>query len=416
MTTEQILELVEFQSTNPEAEISVEDGSYIVSRPWDDPSIELVVDPADSSLKEDLNSLRLPPKFYAIWHTDTKDFEIIFRLVPGGSRYESRSFEFVFEENVYKCEFDVASCRLINLVNSYRPCEDAISTEARNLRMIRSFNDAVQSADADRAEELTGEYTILSFYVRNVEFEEEMMVSLTQSFNLYTTFYDRAFPLVHIHHPDPTGEQVKVTTTPNGTFPERIVAHRVDDYMYSIWEESVKTHDAFQRFLHTYQIIEYASFYYLKEETNDAVRRIVSSPAIHEELDTSVGKILDILTDDRTAPEHKFQRVISKYVEPSIVWNMMEPVREYFQVDRKFDGGYVQKALIREGWELSDFALTWASVIPDTLRKMRNAVVHSREQREALVISPTRENEMWMDIWSELTSTIAMQIMIARHS
>ena len=90
--------------------------------------------------------------------------------------------------------------------------------------------------------------------------------------------------------------------------------------------------------------------------------------------------------------------MIAKYVEPSVLWRVIEPVREYFESELRFDGEFVQKSLILPMWGVLDFSKSWTPIVPYTLQKMRNAVVHSREQRESAAISPTRDNGLLINI------------------
>ena len=83
------MEFAEFQAANTESTITEQDGKYIISKPWGDESFELIANPEDIDLKATLNQVYQPPRFYAVWHRDTNDFEIIYSPV----RRESLHFD-----------------------------------------------------------------------------------------------------------------------------------------------------------------------------------------------------------------------------------------------------------------------------------------------------------------------------------
>jgi hypothetical protein len=414
-----ILELSEFQRLNPYSEISIEDHKYVISKPWDDETLDLVVDPNNTDLKAVLNSVLLPPKFYAIWHTDTKTFEIIWGPVNNGSPFVDRKFEFVFDGSVYDCGFSDASDQLTAIREAYRPVasDQEFRSPHRLLKRTQGFFNQVDKRDPEAAADLLSRYRIQSFFVHDIEYDEDYLIRFVKAFNVFTQYFDRRLPMIEIDYPDSPNQKIVFDPTPAGDFPTRIVAHDVDEAMYPIWLESIKSPDPIQQFLHSFQVIEYASFYYLREETDDAVRRVISSPSIHQDLRIAVERIQDILAEDKTEPAQKLQKVVAKYVDPANVWSTIMPVREHFEKKHVFAGGYVQDPIIDPNTTEDIFEKIWRTpLIPDSLRKMRNALSHARERREALVISPAKENLPMIRVWSELAKAVALQIMIARQS
>src|SRR4051795_663839 len=49
----------------------------VIEKPWGDASVAFDVPEDPTALSAILNDLRLPSRFSAIWHQDTKDFEVI---------------------------------------------------------------------------------------------------------------------------------------------------------------------------------------------------------------------------------------------------------------------------------------------------------------------------------------------------
>jgi hypothetical protein len=77
--------LAPFLARNPYSKISEiredEEGNaplYVVERPWNDETLLIrLPEEQTSNIAACLNSLLLPPRFSALWHADTKDFEVI---------------------------------------------------------------------------------------------------------------------------------------------------------------------------------------------------------------------------------------------------------------------------------------------------------------------------------------------------
>ena len=70
-----------FLSRNPEAEVRTGEREPSVIGPWGEESVEIPLHSDDEELFEALNAVRLPPRFTAIWHEDTIEFEVIFTVL-----------------------------------------------------------------------------------------------------------------------------------------------------------------------------------------------------------------------------------------------------------------------------------------------------------------------------------------------
>lgn len=112
--------------------------------PWGDKSLVLTI-PKDErefeSFQSVVNNLFLPPRYSAIWHRDTKDFEILwtaFKLSRNASEIPGRKFSFKFVEDEYKCEFAKSSEALLKLAGAFRPISQS-DTDYRNLGSFDVF-------------------------------------------------------------------------------------------------------------------------------------------------------------------------------------------------------------------------------------------------------------------------------------
>jgi len=88
-----------FLTNNPYSDVEFMDKFLVVSKPWNDESLILVLSRrARKKSIEVLNSLILPPKFTAIYHTDTNTMEYIFDRIKENDPILSRQFIFNLDD------------------------------------------------------------------------------------------------------------------------------------------------------------------------------------------------------------------------------------------------------------------------------------------------------------------------------
>jgi hypothetical protein len=132
-------------------------------------------------------------------------------------------------------------------------------------------------------------------------------------------------------------------------------------------------------------------------------------------METCLSLVVDEIVEYRQSDEHKLAAVVQKSVDPEKVWFVIEKYVDYFANSQSFDGGFAVDALIKDNWTASDFAAAWTPKLPDRLRKIRNALVHSRESRVGQVIAPTRANSAKLMPWVKVIEEIACQVAIYRN-
>jgi hypothetical protein len=183
--------------------------------------------------------------------------------------------------------------------------------------------------------------------------------------------------------------------------------------MLTLWESGLPgAIEPVRSFLYNYQILEYAAFYYLKEDLARTIRRIVSMPDIVVRADEASRQILDALVEERTTEEAKIASVVQQAVDPAAVWAEIESKADFFADPTEFEGGFTLPALIKKGWGLDDFKHAWIPKLPDSFRKLRNALLHAREQRLARCIAPTALNNHLLRPWNGLISVASSQIIL----
>ena len=76
--------LADFLTYNPQSSVVVEeDGATAIANPWGDDSIYLAIPDQDNrGLIDALNHIILPEQYTALWHRESKAFEIPYTAFP----------------------------------------------------------------------------------------------------------------------------------------------------------------------------------------------------------------------------------------------------------------------------------------------------------------------------------------------
>jgi hypothetical protein len=408
--THSLLEmLAPFRNRNPEARVEGTD-DVVIYEPWGDDSVVIRVSAEAGELIAALNAVRLPPRYSAIL-PDNGDIEFVFGPVTNNSDIATRRFTFRFRGREYVCEYASLSKELSLVANASRPAGPPSATAHRNLPNVRAFN-RFQRAQPTAAG--TSELSVLSFWIRGLDGNESTFDDLFRHLNFYMTYFDRASPRILIHEDPIAQEAEKRLKYPVGNFPETVAGRQLDSYMLTLWEGAREAPDPVRRFLYSYQILEYAAFYYLREDVLAAVRRAVTAPEAPSRIEDVSRSVLEAIADDKVSDEAKIVQVVQQAVDPAFLWLDIAPNEAFYSRDCAFDGGFSLPPLMKAGWKLEDFRAAWIPKVPDALRKIRNALVHAREQRQARCIAPSVANQHLLRPWSSLIDGIASQVILYR--
>ena len=194
-------------------------------------------------------------------------------------------------------------------------------------------------------------------------------------------------------------------------FPEHIVGSKMDTYMLDLWVGATGANGRL-KYLYYYQILVYAAFYYLDEQVKNRGARLLKRPDLRQGLDALLPLILEEIVDFKQSDEQKITSVIQRTVDAKKIWAVIEDNIDLFSKDQCFEGGYCVVPVVKNGWTAEDFEKAWIPKIPDLLRKVRNALVHSRESRMGQFIAPTKSNNKLLTPWINLIEEIAYDVMI----
>lgn len=129
-------------------------------------------------------------------------------------------------------------------------------------------------------------------------------------------------------------------------------------------------------------------------------------------MDNAVKQISDAITEERMNDEAKIAHVTQQLVNPDHLWKEIEPNLNSLSVDTNFDGGFTIAVLTNSDWTNDDFRTAWHPKFVDSVRKIRNALVHGREQRMSNAIAPTQRNDDLLRPWLAPLSVTVLQIIL----
>lgn len=393
-----------FLQHNPWSKLIPDGERFLIHLPWRDDSISIELT-QDSAWIDDLI---LYPAFTGIYHRSQASLEFIFTPFRIAD-LEARKFTFDFEGAEYSCEFAPPSDALYKLARYSQPITAANTSDWRNLRQFRRYLSLLESHAEDR--DFQERYRPISFWVHNCQADEAHLVRVAEHLNFYMSYFDSRSPTILIHETDVEDElHEKRIRFLWDSFPERIRASTVDPYMLGLWANARGANDTFRQFIYYYQILEYASFYYLTEKTERSVSAILSAPETAAFPGQAWRKIQDVLANERIEDGAKLIAVVRESVDIATVWKDIEANRACFERAITFDGGYSLSPVIATSTDLNAFATSGLDKLVNTFRGLRNALVHARERRMSNVISATSRNHRLIRPYVKPLCTVAMQV------
>lgn len=390
-------------------EIVGEDTLYAIDGPWGDKSVAVNITNASEDLFEALNSVILPARFSALYHIDTRKMEIIwtaYELPENQKEVAGRKFSFTYAGNKHACSFGRSSDRLIEIAGAAVPLKMS-DTSFRNIQSFRSFSRRLKNpklVDRSIAEPV-------SFWIENIDWDEAKFVELANNLNFYLSYYDNDGPMIAIHQTNSLEKPHPKHRYIAGKFPATIKGKRLDNNLLSFWEASAGG-DAARRFQYYYRIIEYASFFYLESSAKIAVKRILASPDIGDDVDKTTEKLMSAFQMSKLDEYAKFSQLLTDVIDPKILWAAIKENVPAFSKDIKFDGGFVLKAIIAPSAKEATFLPKGVETFTKAIRDIRNALSHGRDFKSASVIMPTQRNLNALRPWSHLIAVAAGQVVL----
>ena len=337
--------------------------------------------------------------------------EFIYDLLDQDEPCLSRRFEFTLDGKSYICQFGEASDRLLILARSFVHVKES-STNYRNLVLFREYANYIAKKRSSSGDVLI-DLKPVSFYVSGfLDLEESRPEELSKHLNFFMQYYDRDSPYIIIHPPtaEPL-ESPKQLQFIETSFPDKISTRLQDPFLLDLAMVASTVHRRLQ-FVYYYQILEYAAFYYVEDEVRRNLRHVLSTPDIQSNLDRHISRILDIVPAMRQDDDARISKTIENTCQCETIWKELQQNMPYFTKTQEFDGGFVLEPFVSEETTLESFRPMCYSKLPQTLRIIRNALVHGREKRFGRVIHPTPRNDQLLTPWITIARRVAEQVII----
>jgi len=415
--------LAPFLERNPFSKVEILEDNILVTNPWNDDSISLILANWNEKIMIlTLNNIILPPRFTAVYHVNRKTMEFIYTVLSKDDICTARKFKFRLDGRLYSCKF-AGSSPLLKLLAACSVFVKQSMTDFRNLSRLRDYMIS-ESKDESKRKAVKAEKAAsikdtfigmepISFFVKGFsKYDEEEMFNVSKHINFLTYYYDRDCPSIVIHTPQTKSDTPKQLQFIATAFPEKITTKSYNPLLLDLATEARKVEPRLQ-FIYYYQILEYAAFYYVEDELKRQLLNIINSPDIHSKSDEYISRILDATSNiSRKDEEYRIPKVVKSSCRPSDIWKEVQQNVSYFSKTQKFDGGFSIDALIAESANLETFCAMWHPKTVDTIRSIRNALVHGREKRSGSVISPTRHNDELILPWVSVICRMAEQVII----
>lgn len=251
----------------------------------------------------------------------------------------------------------------------------------------------------------------VSFWVRNIEWDEDLILKFVSHLNFYMQYYDDLSPTILVHTPKAEASLTRRTRYVHDKFPNIIDSKPLDDVLLQLWEAS-HSGDSARRFLYCYRIVEYASFTYLENAVRKEIRAILSSPHALDDIRGVSDAVTEALQKSKMDDYPKFEAVLIDTVRPSLLWREINNNLAAFTSETVFDGGYKLAPLVPLGTTEAQYAVQGVANFSNAIRKIRNALSHGKDQKTAAVITPTSRTFRLLSPWASLLSVAVGEVIL----
>lgn len=408
-----------FLELNPQSRLElIEDDEHgerlRIVQPWGDKSVTVILPPDYSALARSLSYVYLPERYSALYHSDIKEMEIIFSSFPLGPDLEgisTRRFTFIHKGQHLECRFAPASPRLQMLArHSYPTAQSA--TQYRNLLSFHIRSNTQERENYERYGVELGDP--LCFWIKNIEWDENRILSLIREINFYSHYYDQKAPQVLIHSPmlESVAEQPQLRFR-EGSFPSIISARDIDENLMRFWSASLSGNPA-NRFLYSYRLIEYASLLYLERGSKDRIKRIVAAPSALSDIDKLTESVIAVIQSTNIDSASRIEALLRDVITEDALWTEISRNSSAFEQAVVFEGGFTLEPLVKGAKDAKSFGQQGIASFAKRLRDIRNALAHGRDQKSTLPLAPTRNNFERLQPWASIIGYVASEIIVYR--
>ena len=405
-------QLQNFIKNNPYSIVEEETKHIKISKPWDDDTFIILLDKNEDV--SPLDKVILIDYLVAIYHYEKKTIEFIFTPTEPDDDILKRNFQFNFQSNSFDCYFDESSKALELIAKGFQQTRPASKTNYRELRM---FNDYFTlDEQPDFIKEFFENAKPYSFYIKG-DFSAlgKDLTYFLRLLNFYMEYFDRRTPKIIIYRKETITDDFEIPCLHDNCsqFPSSINAHNIDLTVLETIDVANKTDDIRLQFIFYYQVLEYSTYYFLDNSIKKELNQILKKPDINSRSSEYTKSILDKLQEHfykNKDDSVKMEKTILEFLTIDDIKLELEKNIEFFCKDIEFEGGLVIKKLFNKVEDLIGANENSLTIIRKNIEKIRNVLVHLREQRENKVILPTPNNDINLTPYLFIIKRIAEKI------
>lgn len=403
-----------FIKKNPTSTYKIGTKSVQIINPWGDDTLKLVISKNNDFSK--LENIVLPEDLIAIYHINDELLEFIYAPSDPNEEILKRKFELNFEGKTYKCYFDESTDILELLAKSYKPEKPAEKSGHRNLN---EFSDYYLQTNLPKfLKDYYKDTKPYSFFIKGkLKLLKGNYTKLLKNINFYFSYYDRESPLIVLLNKDKTQRKYSIPCySENEEFPEIINARTIDPTILEILNIAHKTEDIRLQFMFYYQVLEYCSYYFMENNIQKNIFRILRKPDINFKASEYTKTIIEELHEHvlkNRDDSKKMEKTILYYCKIEDVIYELNENSDFFAEDLEFDGGLKIPKLINDKSQITSLNENNIITLRNNLEKIRNVLAHLRESRENKVVLPTEKNNSllipYLGIIRRLAEKVAIQ-------
>ncbi|WP_299016480.1 hypothetical protein [uncultured Polaribacter sp.] len=393
----------------------VEENRVHIKNLWNDDSFLLRFN-KDTDLTF-LNSLYFPEELMASYSIEKGIIEVYAFPLDPNEELVKRSFTFNYKGNSYLCNWEKPTEDFEKIATAFREDKEESKTSYRNLRQFRDYY------RKDELPDFLSKYfkdkEPFNFFIKgNFKPIENEIVEFCRHLNFYMSYFDRLTPNVQIFQKSYKKENFKVPCySLFDTFPDTINGTEIDNILLEIITVANSTTDNRLSFIFYYQILEYASYYYLKSDIKHKLTTLLKKPDISYNSEEYSKTIIEEFknhfknNDDKA----KLEMLISEHVKLKDLKIELEDNIEYFSRKLEFEGGFKLDPIMKnELTGIEQLPENTIKIIKENIVSIRNSLVHLRESRENKVILPTAKNDDLLTPYLYVLRRISEKIIIER--
>lgn len=369
---------------------------------WNDSSFHFVHNSWDSMSY--LKNLVFPKELFAIYHRDKDLYEFIY--LPLKCK-EQLAFSYYYQGKEFHLYYDKPSKEFEKLALHVKT--DDIPVNYDRVLGLMSYSQFYNSKSASQMPTnffIKGDFKDLP-YIEHLQFFKHV--------NFLMTFYRRDSPTILLFDTSDVSEcDVKRPCKSNhSTFPQVIRTRKYDSTLLDLLEAARSSQNNRLAYIFYYQVLEYCSYYYLENDVRKQVENVVLAPDVLNS-NQYAHRVLEILSDytKNKTDAQRLDKLIVDHCELNDIIDELRDNIDYFSHDIQFDGGFVTKALFNKPEDINNPSKDLFTSIRKGIDSIRNVLVHARESRENVIISPTLRNAALLKPYLYLVRRIAEVVVI----